>query len=400
MSLTIGRLTITSPATLSIDESGFLSFSGRLNNSDIADMKYLRDELTGLASMGETVPFSYTGDDTLNGYCQIINASISMQKISFGGFGYRVTVNQLGDENNVKFESRFSGAILDNNFGISSTSNGQWHGLPVGHYNYDAEQSFSTVTRTTDVGTQYIRYGSNLKTGSAFWSADQGDFYKGSAKVVIGNKVRTSLFVQSPITNSYITNGIIKLDFGEGASESRFTTSIYDGSAFSTSKEYKIESGSSLAEFRGWKTLSVLRNSPEQVVVRLTSHYNANGSGVLTADFSLRRGAHHATILLTQWTSANMKISLTTPEAGTAEVDEKYIESDVSTTRYLLGSANTVTFDETNGGMTRTSSDKFRIMVGYVLDGSSANSFDTAANVYSQYLDSVYEIVKPVKPWA
>lgn len=398
MSLTLGRLTITSPASLSVDEAGTLNFSGRLNNSSIDDMKYLRDELTGLASMGEVIPFSYTGDTTLNGYCQILGATVSMNKISFGGFGYRISVNQLGDENNIKFESRFSGAVLDNNFGISSTTNGQFHGLPIGHYNYDAEQTFNTVTRTADDGTQYIRYGSTLKSGSAFWTVDQADFYKGSAKVVVGDKVRTSLFVQSSITDSYITNGIVKISFGEGASQSRFTTSIYSGSAFGTSKEYKIESGSSLAEFRGWKTLSILRNSPEQVVVRLTSYYNANGSGLLTADFSLRRGAHHATILFTQWTAANMKISLTTTEAGTQDSDEKFIQSDASGTRYLLGSANTVTFDETNGAMSKSSTEKLRVMVGYVLDGSSATSFNTASSVYDQYIDSAYEIVKAVKP--
>lgn len=398
MSITIGRLTINSPVSLAIDEEGDLVFSGILNNTNIDDIKYYRDELTALASMGEVLPFSYTGDTTLNGYCIFNSAQVNMNKISFGGFSYRIIVKQIGDENNIKFESTFSGAILQNNHGISSTTNGQWHGLPVGHYNYDADNTFNTVTRTCDEGTQYIRYGTSLKNGSAFWTCDQADYYKGACKIVVGNKLRTALFYQSAITDSYITNGIVKIQFGEGANESRFTTSIYDGSTFSTSKEYKIESGSSLAEFRGWKTLSILRNSPEQVSVRLTSYYNANGSGLLTADFTLRRGAHHATILLTQWTAANMKISLTTTEAGTADIDEKYIQSDVSDTRYLLGSANTVTFDETNGAMTRTSDTKFRIMVGYVLDGSSAVSFDTAANVYSQYLDSVYENVKSIKP--
>ena len=35
-----------------------------------------------------------------------------MNKISFGGFSYRIKVTQLGDDNNVKFESSFSGAVL------------------------------------------------------------------------------------------------------------------------------------------------------------------------------------------------------------------------------------------------------------------------------------------------
>lgn len=398
MSLTIGRLTINSPARLAVDENGTLNFSGILNNVQIVDMKYLRDELTGLASMKETVPFTYTGDTTLNGFCQILTAQVNMNKISFGGFSYRISINQLGDQNNIKFESRFTGAVVANNFGITSTTNGQFHAPPVNSYNYDSEQTFSTVTRTTDEGTQYIRHGSNLKGGSAFWYVNEDDFYKGSCKIVAGNKTRASLFFQDDITNSYITNGIIKIAFGEGTNQSRFTTSIFDSGSFGTSKEYKIESGSSLAEFRGWKTLHLLKNSPEQVGVRLTSYYNANGSGLLTADFTLRRGAHHANILLTQWTSANMKLSLTTTEAGTKDGNEKFIQSDVSGTRYLMGSANTITFDETNGAITRSSTEKFRIMVGYVLGGSSATSFNTAANVYDQYIDNAYEVVKAVKP--
>jgi hypothetical protein len=398
MSLTIGRLTINSPAKLSVDENGTLNFSGILNNQQIVDMKYLRDELTGLASMKETVPFKYTGDTTLNGFCQILTAQINMNKISFGGFSYRISINQLGDANNIKFESRFTGAVIANNFGISSTTNGQFHAPPVSSFNYDSEQSFNSVTRTTDEGTQYVRYGTTLKGGSAFWYVGEDDFYKGSCKIVAGNKTRTSLFFQDDITNSYITNGIIKVAFGEGTNQTRFTTSIYDSGSFGTAKEYKIESGSSLAEFRGWKTLHLLKNSPEQVGVRLTSYYNANTSGLLTADFTLRRGAHHANILLTQWTAANMKISLTSSEAGTKHINEKYIQSDLSTTRYLLGSANTITFDETNGAILRSSTDKFRVMVGYVLGGSSATSFNTADSVYDQYLDNAYEVVKAVKP--
>ena len=57
MSLTLGKLVITSPARLSIDEVGNLRFNGVLNNSSIDDVKYLRDELISLASMGAVIPF-------------------------------------------------------------------------------------------------------------------------------------------------------------------------------------------------------------------------------------------------------------------------------------------------------------------------------------------------------
>ena len=398
MSLTLGKLVITSPARLSIDEVGNLRFNGVLNNSSIDDVKYLRDELTSLASMGAVIPFIYTGDTSLDGYCIIDDARITMNKISFGGFSYRIKVTQLGDDNNVKFESSFSGAVLQNNFGISSTTNGQFHGLPVGHYNYDADNTFNTVTRTTKDGTQYIRYGTSLKNGSAFYHTDHTNYYKGGCEVYVNDRYCSSLFYQSQILDSYISNGIVKISFGEGTNQSRFTTTLFDSGSFGTSKEYKIESGSSLAEFRGWKTLTITKNTPEQVSVRLTSHYLANGSGLLTADFTLRRGAHHASVLLTQWTAANMKLSLTSAEAGTKDGNEKFIQSDVSGNRYLMGSPNTITFDETNGAITRSSNTKFRFMVGYVLGGSSASSFNTAANVYDQYLDNVYEIVKTVRP--
>ena len=398
MSLTIGRLTFNSPASIGTDEFGTFSFSGRLNNDSVDDMKYYRDEITSLASTLPTVPVSYTGDSTIDGYFQIISATVNMQKISFGGFNYRITAAQLGDSNNLKFESNFTGAVRENNHGISSTTNGQWHALPVNHYNYDADNTFNTVTRVTDEGTQYIRYGTSLKNGSAFHAVNHGDYYKGACKIYSGNRERTGLFYQGAITNSYITNGIIKVSFGEGTNQSRFTTTMYNGSSFATAKEYKIESGSSLAEFRGWKTLSLLKNTPQEVSVRLTSHYLANGGGLLTADFSLRRGAHHAVILFSQWTAANFKLSLTTTEAGTKDGNEKYIESNVSTTRYLMGSPNTITFDETNGAITRTSNKKLRALVGYGKDGSSATSFDSAASVYDQYIDNVVESIKPIKP--
>ena len=72
MSLTIGRLTFNSPASIGTDEFGTFSFSGRLNNDSVDDMKYYRDEITSLASTLPTVPVSYTGDSTIDGYFQII----------------------------------------------------------------------------------------------------------------------------------------------------------------------------------------------------------------------------------------------------------------------------------------------------------------------------------------
>ena len=63
-----------------------------------------------------------------------------------------------------------------------------------------------------------------------------------------------------------------------------------------------------------------------------------------------------------------------------------------------MGSPQNFDVDTTNGGISTTSNTAtMKSFVGYVFDGTSATSYDTATSIRDQYLDNVYEVVRLVK---
>ena len=67
--LKIGRLTILSPSTVSMEGGAgavnkTISLNGTLAVDDLDDAKYFRDELIAMSKMNIPVAFTYTGDIT------------------------------------------------------------------------------------------------------------------------------------------------------------------------------------------------------------------------------------------------------------------------------------------------------------------------------------------------
>ena len=68
--ITIGRLTFTSPASLSDSRSGnthTMNINGVLAPDTLAEAKYIRDELIACANGYYTVPFIWQGDTSVSG---------------------------------------------------------------------------------------------------------------------------------------------------------------------------------------------------------------------------------------------------------------------------------------------------------------------------------------------
>ena len=63
-----------------------------------------------------------------------------------------------------------------------------------------------------------------------------------------------------------------------------------------------------------------------------------------------------------------------------------------------MGCPQNFDVDTTSGGIESTASTAtLKAFIGFVYNGSSASSIDTASNIRDQYLDNVYETVRLVK---
>ena len=125
--------------------------------------------------------------------------------------------------------------------------------------------------------------------------------------------------------------------------------------------------------------------------------------GRLTVDVTLRRGARHASFVISEGgtsaraTNSRKNVKLIT--ANTITNSTGYaIESSVDTDgqKFLFGSPQGYTADTTNR-LIHISSDQFKVFAGYEYNSASPENHDTADAVRDQYLEGLYENVRLVR---
>lgn len=410
--ISIGRISFTSPRALA--ESAMpadgknslernVAINGILHATTIAEAKYLRDELISLANANIIVPFTYEGDSTFSGYCQVDSADINTAQL-FGKGLFRYSLNLLikGRLGEVSFESQMTGGKLTNAHSHVSTYNaGPAHALPVEAFNYSHAERPTATLRSTDSGSVYVFVDENLRDSTANWMVNPEDYYKGAAKITIDTRVRNGYLTQNNPTSVVLDNGIIKVAAGSVASESRLNLSFYDNGNYVSDREVAFSMGSAFNEWNVWQSVQILRNDAEEASVRLTTYSETAGDGKLTLDLSVRRGMNYVSFVATQSGSSS--------RSATSRINAKLINSNtvtVTSTGYFEASADAdgqsfyamspqgVTTSVSDRNM-HISSSQFKGLFGY--DFGGATYFDTADGAFEQYLESVYEQVRLVR---
>lgn len=444
----IGRLSFTSPESLSIDSSpGGRSFSitGRFGGveNEMSHLKYLRDELASLAYCDEILPFRYDGDSTMNGYVKVTSASVNVSKYLLGSFSYNVQFEYLGREGDVMFESRLTGSILENSHSIVTGSE-KYHVPPANHYAYlNPGASTSSIRTAGDLTTDsandtvslYLKQGANLRNYNAQYSVDTEDYYKGACQISMGTHTEkgnadTSTTTVNSIRNGtyagewsvgdslILENGIIKVTLGVSTIKALFNTMIWDDSSYATEQEWAFSlgtpsSGNHLGEdYAGWRRVQILTNKPEICVVRATTYKENDKSGRLVVDFALRRGAHYVSIIANNYTGGTpLNISLSEDPSTNADYSnfsDGYLldgtASPEDNNTWILGTPHEIEDSVTlmERGMIQKSvgGSTFSAMVGYVLrDSDTGNPLghNDADSVFKQYIDNVNESQRIIK---
>lgn len=414
--VTIGHLSFTSPGNLTYSGSGserLYSINGTLAHTqnsgplDLSQNLYIRDELMSMANYDHVYPFSYTGETTMSGYVKIESADITVDRFAGAGIKYAINLVWLGNPGEIRFESQFSGALLDNDHSITS-SDSQFFCAPYGAYSVHIPSVGTgtppdTETRSASYSTGSVDLtyfsGSNLRSNNIEFECNPQDYLKGAVKVSTNGKVRNGLY--SPNTNvdqTVIENGLVKMELTDSNTESRFTVSLWESDGWRSQKEFKIAKGSSQTEWKGWNTVTIIKNYGECATVRFTSQANSDGSGRLVFDVSLRRGSRFFSLVVSSYGNADqIHIERTETEASSAGTG--YIVSSTNDSEgnyFILGSPNTHSTNLTDGGIYLTAT-QMKAFVGFVLNGSSATGQNTADNMRDAYLDFVYEYVRVIR---
>tara|TARA_B100000029_G_C17579242_1_gene959114 strand:- start:1112 stop:2401 length:1290 start_codon:yes stop_codon:yes gene_type:complete len=422
--VTLGRISFTSPSELNYssggdgrtyDLSGTIAPQASDNELDLAQAKYIRDELMAMAAYDIVYPFTYSnsdgtvtvGDSTMKGYVKVTNADVSIARFGGAGITYAVSLQWLGNPGEIRFESQFSGALLSNDHSITSTDS-QFFCPPGGAYSIEhadigtgSPPTIESRTASYDSSTTALKYisGSTVRASNPEFEVNPDDYYKGAVKVYTNSKLRSGLYsTNDNVMSSYIENGLVKLQMTDSNTQSRFEVSLWENDAWRSTKTFKVAKGTSETEWDGWKTVQIIKNYPECATLRFTANSETDGTGRLTFDVTLRRGARFFSFIINSYGTAD-RITLERTSAEACTAGTGYIvatSNDSDGNKFVLGSPNTHSTDTTNGGI-YLSATQMKAFLGYALDGSSATGQNTADNIRDAYLDFVYEHVRTIK---
>ena len=408
---TIGRLSFTSPRALaesSMPADGKnslernISINGTLVADSLADAKNIRDELISISNSNLIVPFTYEGDATYGGYCQVDSADVNTQHLFGNGlFKYSLNLRIKGRAGETSFESNLTGSLLTNAHSYTSSNTyGPLHALPVNAYNYAHSQTPTTHSRSTKDGTVYLFVDQNLRSSEANWQVAPENYYKGGCKITIDNYVKNGYLTKDNPNAVVIDNGLVQVTSGSVTNESRLNLKFYDNGEFVSAREVSFSMGSSLTEWNKWQSVQILRNDAEEASIRLVTYSEAAGDGRLTVDLTMRRGMHHVSFVATQSGTAN--------RSATSRINVKLQDINTVTTNSKGFTENSVDSDgqkffvKSPQGITSSASDRtmhiasaqFKGILGYVYGSDAFNSEDA---IFEQYMESIYEQVRLVR---
>jgi hypothetical protein len=388
--VTVGRIALRE--TFNIAETGgsapTLSLEGQESSPLLTrpELFQVHENILGLED-GHLYPVTFTDKPERNGYYTLNNVSANLTEYA-GDLvlcDWKITLTRLGSDTDIDLQSRLTGAVRSNVFSLTGE---KIHAAAIGHYAYyTGATSPSTMTRTGEDGaiTVYRNVPANV---SPRWGADVDEYLDGRVRIFSKRYVTAGAELEGnnhsmSATGWNMKNGLVNVT--PTASAGIIDVQSYDGGY--KSKLWKITVGSVAPT---WDSATVLRNDPEQCIVRLTA---SRSPGRVTLDLSLRRGSRVAEGWLQSGSSATLEVYLNSAETNTNASASGYVvatNDDADGNKFTCGSAKAFTA-HADGGISKTSTTTLDFYLGAVINGSSAVSGDAATDLRNQYIGYLAE---------
>lgn len=409
--LTIGRvgldIDMDHPAAWSesrgLEERDF-TVTGFLRAATVEESMELRSEL--LEQQGQLVAVTYTLDPQFDGFYILGDVRVETVVTSYlyrGLFPYEIGLFRIGGQGRVELQSNVTGTVLTNDHGLLSSEVTPWIAPPTGHqaFQWDATGATALVTRATEDGNVIVFSSNGDFSQDASWGANPNTYYSGAAELWVGDplRLRAGLDVPHEPDEWSIDNGLIRVS-GENGNTGRIDVEVYGGSAWESLKDIAFDVSGTV---NGWQYMTVSRNTPECVILRLMAGGAGTARNVL--DLQIRRGAM---FVIGTWTKtgalATMKVvndgvlaaTAITPTGATGNVGVRATSNDADGNRLFIYTPQTHTNDTANCGVSVASTRQIRFAIGYELNGSSAAAGNTAAECALQYFAYFGERVRAV----
>jgi hypothetical protein len=393
-----------------------VTLDGTLDATSYAGLVILRSQVNGLADNPDeaAVAVNWAGDASVDGYYEVVDAEVPMppRGLAALSLNYRLRLRRVAVYPEIN--SLIVGdSVRTNSHGIVKANTVPWWATPA-----DAAMDYvpgtTVTTRATETGTVKVAYTTNgtvLYDRTCRWQCLASDYYDGAARIEITDGFSWYALVGRRLPNTSATagwrvnNGLVRVVYGGG--NGLLSVQHYVSGAWLTAKVYKLTRGispSTPTALGPFTTISVVRNAPECVILRLGVEQDSSTyPAAVNVDICLRRGAMWADIIVTRSadqvstaelasTDFPLGIERNTAEAGTTHTSGVHATAASGGGKYVLTSCTATNVDTTQGAIRQgTGVNLFQVQVS--LEPTGASGPDTFTNQVYAFMANQDETV-------
>lgn len=401
MTMTIGRASGLRPTMASPVLSDRVQISGTIVAANVAELRARRQQLIGLLDNPdeEVVPITWASDPTYDGFYRILSASVEhIGPTDSPRARFAVAAERVGGYANPVFEVVATNVTRTNGHGATGAA--VLYVPSTATYDIDGFSSIALQgpRSTADGVTMQVLSTGDPNGRSYRFNVAPADYYRATCTVEVEVDGVWQLLVgtQAPrATRFRISNGIVRLTSASSSTWAQFEA--WNGSAWISQGITLIDGFGTTYSLGRWTPgaggslidlpVTVLRNSPEAVVVRQSSY-----SDQIT--YSLLRGARHVTM---PWAVSNnvtgaTSVGIGMAASGVAGTDGGgYVTANTGSSGVglMFATAAADTVDTTNTRVRNTSGSLTGTLFAGCTVAAGDTTLSTAANVFLQMMSGV-----------
>lgn len=395
----VNRVYLVEKETAKEGSDGKLALEGQESAppTTVPMVTWLHGQIAGMQE-GRVVPVTFRDKAERNGYYSIntANSELTDYQGEVASATWQLDMTRLGSEGEVDIQSRLTGAARQNVFSVTGT---RWHAPAIGHYSYHVGSTIpSNHDRVTEDGTIRV-YTAIPANTSPKWGCDPADYLGGCVRLTTTGEVSTENELEGinrtiAPTSWTLSNGLINVT--PTSTGGILAVGMWNSGAYKL-HNWDVRSGGNLVN--PWQTATVLRNDPEQVVLRLMAGRSSTSAGREVLDLTLRRGAQFVEGYLQVSEATTLRIYGTnaTASASAANGTVAATATDADGLRWCSGSSKAFTPNLTNGGFSTTGSvAAFDFWIGATIGTGTASATDITA-LQEQYIGCMPEATYAVR---
>ncbi|NUR71120.1 MAG: hypothetical protein HOU81_09885 [Hamadaea sp.] len=378
--VTIGGISFRETFTL-VDDGGSVKITGQDSHPPQTTAEVHARHLNVLGLRGATVPAVWTDKSVADGFFVVTDASSELTNVAQGAFltaTWSMTLARLGTERDVEFESRVP--TIARSTELVGQTPSFWHAPPPATIDYytGATVPSATVTRASSEGAVVVYRGIPANVAPR-WTCPAAGYMDASPRVSFDGIRHAG--TETPALGVWqVDNGLVRV---LGASDGSFSVAAWDPDVNAWASVKSNAPTVNGVTLTGAPELTILRNDPEEVTVRL-SYPTAPGRA--TVDLGLRRGGRFVTGVFKRHASATLGITRTAAEAATAVTGGlRATAADADGNRFVMGSSKTLTTTTATAAISKASVTQLDFFLGHEI-GASPAAGDAFADLLVQYL--------------